>query len=302
MKIRQADFKLRTILLKHYYSLVKPGIIYGNVVTILAGFLLAAGGRIDLRLLVATVFGVSFVMAAGCVFNNYIDRDIDALMERTKSRVLVSGLIPPRHALVYGGVLGVLGFSLLFFFTNMLAVFIAAVGAFFYVIVYSMWGKRQTVYGTLIGSVSGAVPPVAGYCAVTGYFDLGALLLFLILCVWQMPHSYAIAIYRLGDYQAAGVPVLPVVKGIAHTKVHIRLYIIVFAALATLLFAVGYVGTLYFSIIIPLVVGWLYLSLKKVNGSEERQWARRMFLFSILVLMIFSLLVSFGPANTPSIF
>ena len=207
--------------LKRYLLVTKPGIIFGNLIAVAGGYFLAAQGQIDLGLLLATVIGLSLVVASGCVMNNCIDRDIDRHMQRTRGRVLVTGQISLLAALAHGVVLGLAGFGLLWWYTTPVATALAAFGFFIYVGVYSLWMKRRSVYGTLVGSLSGAMPPVVGYCAVTGQFDTGAALLLLIFCLWQMPHSYAIAIFRFDDYSAAGIPVLPVKEGIRVTKQHI---------------------------------------------------------------------------------
>ena len=183
-------------MFKQYLQVTKPGIIFGNLISVIGGFLLASKGHIDYPLFVWTLLGVSLVVASGCVFNNYIDRDIDRKMERTKNRVLVKGLISPEASLVYATLLGIAGFMLLWFGANPLACWLGVMGFVVYVGVYSLYMKRHSVYGTLIGSLSGAAPPVIGYCAVTGDFDSGAAILLAIFSLWQMPHSYAIAIFR----------------------------------------------------------------------------------------------------------
>jgi len=226
---------------KRYLLITKPGIIMGNLISVLGGFFLAANGSQSLQLLLMTLMGVSLVIASGCVFNNYIDRDIDGLMERTRNRVLVKGLISPRASLIYASLLGVAGVVLLGQI-NGLAALLGGLGFVVYVGLYSLWLKRRSVYGTLVGSLSGAMPPVIGYCAVRGEFDSGALVLLLIFSLWQMPHSYAIAIFRLRDYQAAGIPVLPVLRGIRVTKDHMLGYIIAFALAALMLTGTGYAG------------------------------------------------------------
>lgn len=194
-------------MFKQYLQVTKPGIIFGNLISVIGGFLLASKGHIDYPLFIWTLLGVSLVVASGCVFNNYIDRDIDRKMERTKNRVLVKGLISPEASLVYATLLGIAGFMLLWFGANPLACWLGVMGFVVYVGVYSLYMKRHSVYGTLIGSLSGAAPPVIGYCAVTGDFDSGAAILLAIFSLWQMPHSYAIAIFRFKDYQAANIPV-----------------------------------------------------------------------------------------------
>lgn len=196
---------------KAHIVLTKPGIILGNVITTAGGFALASRGDIDFRLFFLTLIGLSFVIASSCVFNNYIDRHVDAKMGRTKNRALATGEISIKNALIFGMLLGLIGVWILFVYTNPLTVSIALAGFLIYVFPYS-FGKYRTTYGTLIGSVAGATPPLVGYCAVTNSFDLGALILFFVVVFWQMPHFYAIAIYRFKDYAKAGIPVLPVKK------------------------------------------------------------------------------------------
>ena len=196
-------------MLKRYLLVTKPGIIFGNLISVVGGFFLSSKGSLELDLFLATLVGVSLVIASGCVFNNYIDRDIDCLMERTRNRVLVQGLIGPRATLGYATGLGIVGVALLYW-VNPLSAALGGLGFVVYVGLYTLWLKRRSVYGTLVGSLSGATPPVIGYCAVSNEFDSGALILLLIFSLWQMPHSYAIAIFRFKDYQAAAIPVLPV--------------------------------------------------------------------------------------------
>src|SRR3989442_676200 len=148
--------------MRNYYQLTKPGLVYGNAVAVIAGFALASRGNFNFTLFLETLIGISLVMASGCVFNNYIDRDIDAVMERTKDRALVIGAVSGRGTLVYGTLLGALGFLALALWTNLLTVIVALTGFFFYVVLYTILSKRRSVYGTVIGSVSGAVPPVVG--------------------------------------------------------------------------------------------------------------------------------------------
>ena len=148
--------------LKRYLQVTKPGIIFGNLISAAGGFLLAAQGAIDWWLFAATVIGLSLVVASGCAINNCIDQDIDAKMARTQKRVLVTGAMSTKAALAHGVVLGLAGFALLWFGTNPLATGCVLFGFVIYVGVYSLYMKRNSVYGTLVGSLSGAVPPVAG--------------------------------------------------------------------------------------------------------------------------------------------
>ncbi|ATA19008.1 protoheme IX farnesyltransferase [Gibbsiella quercinecans] len=279
-------------MIKQYLQVTKPGIIFGNLISVVGGFLLASKGSIDYPLFLATLVGVSLVVASGCVFNNYIDRDIDKKMERTKNRVLVKGLIAPSASLVYATVLGIAGFILLYTAANPLAMWLAVMGFVVYVGLYSLYMKRHSVYGTLIGSLSGAAPPVIGYCAVTNEFDAGALILLAIFSLWQMPHSYAIAIFRFKDYQAANIPVLPVVKGISVAKNHITVYILAFM-IATLMLALsGYAGYKYLIVAAAVSVWWLGMALRGYKAENDSIWARKLFVFSIVAITSLSVMMS----------
>ncbi|MFA3759950.1 heme o synthase [Yersinia sp. 2544 StPb PI] len=286
-------------MIKQYLQVTKPGIIFGNLISVVGGFLLASKGVIDYPLFLATLIGVSLVVASGCVFNNYIDRDIDSIMERTKNRVLVKGLIDPKVSLIYASVLGIVGMLLLYVAANLLAMMLAIIGFVIYVGVYSLYMKRKSVYGTLIGSLSGAAPPVIGYCAVTGQFDMGALILLLIFSLWQMPHSYAIAIFRFKDYQAANIPVLPVIKGISVTKNHITLYILAFMVATLMLTLSGYAGYKYLVVAAAVSVWWLGMALRGYKATNDSVWARKLFVFSIIAITSLSVMMSVD-FNVPS--
>lgn len=238
------------------------------------------------------MLSMSLIIGAGCVFNNVIDQDIDGVMARTKNRPLVVGTVSEKAALLYGALLAILGALLIYFTTNLLTTIIALIGLFFYVIVYSLFLKRKSTYGTIIGGIAGAVPPVVGYCAVTNQFDIGAFLLFLILFAWQIPHFYAISIYRLSDFRAARIPILPVKKSIYYTKVSMVLYIIVFSIAAVMPILFGYVGIYYFLVATILSVSWLGLGIKGlISIDNERLWARKMFILSIIVITVLCLMM-----------
>src|SRR5471032_803405 len=287
-------------MIKQYLQVTKPGIIFGNLISVIGGFLLAAKGSIDFPLFLSTLVGVSLVVASGCVFNNFIDRDIDRIMEITKNRVLVMGLIPPKTTLVYATILGIVGFALLYLGANPLAMWLAVMGFVVYVGVYSLYMKRKSVYGTLVGSLSGAAPPVIGYCAVTGQFDMGAAILLLIFSLWQMPHSYAIAIFRFKDYQAAGIPVLPVVKGISVAKHHITVYILAFMIATLMLTLSGYAGYKYLIVAGAVSIWWLGMALKGYKAENDIVWARKLFGFSIITIMSLSFMMSVDFNSAPT--
>ncbi len=278
---------------KLYYRLTKPGIIYGNLFTATAGFLLASKWHINWGLLLATLLGISLIIASACVFNNYIDREIDAQMVRTKERALASGKIQASHALLFATILGIVGLSVVILRVNMLTALIGFIAFVDYVVLYG-FAKRRSVHGTLVGSIAGAMPPVAGYTAVTNNFDTAALILFLIMVCWQMPHFYSIAMYRFKDYKRAGLPVLPVKKGMRHTKLQILAYIVAFTVFSTSLTFFGYTGYSYLSVLLVLGLLWFKKGSATFHNTEDSAWGRRMFLFSLTVMMVMSCAIAIG--------
>lgn len=277
---------------KAYISLTKPGIIMGNAITAVSGFVLASKGRFDLSLFVAMLIGLSLIIASGCAFNNYIDRKADQKMPRTQNRPLAKGGISVQSANVFAIVLGLFGVFFLSAFVNALTTTIALIGFSVYVLFYSFL-KYRTTHATLIGSIAGAVPPVVGYTAVTGQLDLAALILFTIIVLWQMPHFFAIAIYRLEDYAAASIPVLPVKKGIPATKIQMLLYTLAFTGASCALSLSGYVGKAYLITTLSFGTIWVYLCIKGLTATNNKLWARKMFIFSLVVVTGLSAVIPF---------
>nr|WP_314487892.1 heme o synthase [uncultured Pseudomonas sp.] len=277
---------------KHFIQITKPGIIFGNVISVAGGFFLAAKGHVDFTLLLAVIVGTCLVVASGCAFNNCIDRDIDQKMERTKNRVMVQGGMSLTVALVYATLLGVAGFGLLYVQANPLAAYCALAGFVVYVGFYSLWLKRKSVHGTLVGSLSGAMPPVIGYCAVSNSFDLAAVTLLVMFSLWQMPHSFAIAIFRFNDYRAANIPVLPVARGVLAAKKQILLYILAFVLATLMLTLGGYAGIGYLVVAAAMGLYWLYMAWGGYKAQDDSKWARKVFGFSILTVMALSLMMS----------
>jgi protoheme IX farnesyltransferase len=277
---------------KNYVLVAKPGIVFGNLISAAAGFFLASRGQVDGLALLLTLIGISLVVASGCVFNNCIDRKLDQKMIRTRNRTLAQGLISLKSAIAYATILGIVGLTLLWTTTNVLSVVIVLLGLVIYVGIYSLYMKRNSVYGALIGSLAGATPPVAAYCAVTGRFDMGALLLLSIFSLWQMPHCYAIAIYRYEDYMTAAIPILPVKRGTAVTIKHIIGYILAFMAATLMLTASGYTGYSTFTVAIVLGLSWLCLAWSGFKASDEQFWAKKLYIFSMLTIVILSVTIS----------
>lgn len=275
---------------KTYYLLTKPGIIMGNLITTLSELFLASKGHLDLPLFSLTLLGLGPVIASACVFNNYIDRDADKKMSRTKNRPLPLGLITEYKALLFATALGLFGLFILFLYTNLIATTISFLGFLIYVGLYS-FTKYHTTYATLIGSIAGAIPPVVGYTAISNRFDLAAALLFIILVLWQMPHFFAIALYRFKDYSLASIPTLPNIKGNRTTKIHMLLYVLAFA-LTTPLLAFRHTGPLYLISALILSLSWLYLSLKGFKTTDDELWAKQMFRLSLIIITLLCLVIS----------
>ncbi|MCA9325628.1 heme o synthase [Candidatus Saccharibacteria bacterium] len=277
--------------LRQYYQLVKPGILYTNVLTAFAGYLFATQWHVDWLLLAYLVIGIGLVIASACVFNNYIDRGIDAKMARTQKRALANGTISAQQALWYATMLGVTGFAILILGTTMLVTMIGLVAFIDYVVLYG-WTKRHSVHGTLIGTVSGGASLVAGYAAGTGRLDWVAAGLFLLMLGWQMPHFYAIAIRRHDDYQRAGLAMLPVVKGLKRTKLEMLLYSVVFLATAAALSFIGPAGWSFAIFMIAIGGWWLGLILQGFSTDDDIIWAKKVFGFSLIIILVMPIAIS----------
>lgn len=280
---------------KAYWQLTKPGVLYGNVLTGVAGYLLAAQGGVDWVSFFAMLIGMTMVVAAACVINNYLDQDIDKVMERTKKRPSVTGALPGSHMVIYGTLLGVIGITILYLGTNWLTVWIGIIGFITYVWLYGALSKRQSVYGTHVGSISGALPIAGGYAAVTGVIDPGLIIVFLILFFWQFPEFFSIGIYRRKEYAAAKVPIWPVVRGVPSTIKQIFVYTILYVAGTLALVAYGYVGYSYLVVMTLFGVHWIWLGSKGFSAKQPEKWARKMFRYAMINLLVLCAAISVGP-------
>ncbi|MCZ8517507.1 heme o synthase [Paenibacillus filicis] len=283
---------------KDFVQLAKPGIIFSNLITAFGGFWVASKWNIDWALMIYTLIGTALVMGGGCVLNNYLDRDLDIKMARTQNRPTASGKISAQTVLWYGITLSIAGVALLWFGANSIAAMLGLIGLFLYVWVYTAWFKRTSVWNTFVGSFSGAMPPVIGYCAVHPNPDTGALLLFLIMFLWQPPHFWALAIRRMEDYRNAGYPMLPVVKGTYQTKISMIRYVVLLVPVSMLLSVYGYAGQIYFYASAVMGLYWAYLCIKGFKAEDEELWAKKTFIYSINYLtLLFIIMV----INTPHI-
>ncbi|MBY8912325.1 heme o synthase [Bacillus sp. YC2] len=273
---------------KDFLSLIKIGIVNSNLITTFTGMWLALHisglsflGNLNTVLL--TLIGSSLIIAGSCAINNYYDRDIDHLMERTKVRPTVTGKIQPNQALWSGILLVALGLIMLLMTTVMAAV-IGFIGVFTYVVLYTMWTKRRYTINTVVGSVSGAVPPLIGWTAVEGHIGVVAWVLFMILFIWQIPHFLSLAIKKTEDYRAANIPMLPVVHGFEVTKRQIIVWV---ACLLPLPFFLGSLGLPIVILGTLLNVGWLVLGLMGFRMKNIMKWATLMFVYSLNYMTIY---------------
>jgi len=273
-------------------ALLKLNVLIANVLPVFTGFWLAlyfSGAALNeyWGLFILTMLGSTFVMAGALIINNWYDVDIDSVMDRTKNRPTVTGHISLRTVLLLGIFLSILGFILLFF-TTIEATIYAFVGWFTYVILYTMWSKRKYTLNTVIGSVSGAVSPLIGWTAIASGFQLVPIVLFIILFIFQMPHTFAIAMRKYDEYKAAGVAMLPVVYGFDMTKRQILVYV---TCLLPLPFFLGALGTTFIIIATLLNVSWIVLSIYGFMTKDDEKWARWMFLYSVNYIAILFLLM-----------
>ncbi len=281
--------------LRAYYRLTKPGVLYGNVLTAIAGYFLASSGSLEAEPFFAMLIGMTATVASACAFNNYLDRDIDAKMSRTKSRPSVTGELTGTGMLTFASILLIIGMITLLLWTNMLVVVIGIIGFVTYVWLYGALSKRSSIHGTLVGSISGAMPIAGGYAAVSGSVDPGLIVVTLILFFWQFPEFFSIAIYRRKEYATANVPVLPVVMGKQAAVPRIFVYTVLYVVATLTLTPLGYTGWIYFWIMAAAGAYWIWLGFKGFTTNNIDQWAKKNFRFSMISILLLCLMLSIGP-------
>lgn len=282
--------------LKAFYQLTKPGIVRGNAIHVAAGALLASRFSIDIVTLLAVLAGTSLVIASACVVNNYLDRSIDKRMKRTMHRPSVTGSVSLLSAMVFAGILLMTGLGLLFIWASVVVVILGMIAYVLYVFVYGL-AKRTTVHSTLIGAIPGALPAMAGYVAIIGEITVGAWLVFLLVFAWQMPHFYAISLFRREEYRSAGLPVLGAVKSFEYVYHAMFAYIIVYVAAVAAIIYFGVVGPPAGLLLLAGAVYWLVVFVS-TSTNDHSKWARSVFGSSLvltLVLLLASILNVYVP-------
>ena len=268
-----------------YVRLTKPRIIELLLITTVPSMFLAASGVPKIGLVVATLIGGTAAAGGANAINQYLDRDIDQLMHRTRHRPLPAHQIPPRHALMFGISLAVAAFSFMTLTVGVLAASLTASAVVFYAVVYTLWLKRRTAQNIVIGGAAGAVPVLVGWAAVTGRVEAPALGLFLIVFLWTPPHFWALSLVYREDYAAAGVPMLPVVAGIDRTTQQMWWYAVVLVICTIAFIPVGGMGWPYGVAAAGLGV-WFLRSVRRVRTDSSRRAAMRVFRDSIVYLTL----------------
>ncbi|MFJ7933015.1 heme o synthase [Sporosarcina sp. NPDC096371] len=286
-------------VLKDFLALIKIGIVNSNMITAFTGLFLAFqfSGKNFLQhidLLIYALGGSGLIIAGSAALNNLIDRDIDPIMSRTKSRPTVTGRFKASTVWAIAFTFIIAGEALLFAASPAAGLWGLA-GIFSYVVLYSMWSKRRHVSNTIVGSISGAIPPLIGWAAVEPALGAGAWALFLIMFIWQPPHFYALAMRRTEEYRAANIPMLPVVKGFARTKKSMLVWVLL---LFPLPFLLTELGISFIVLATVLNIGWLYLALKGFKAKDDLKWASAMFIYSLnymtilfVAMIIFSIFI-----------
>ncbi len=270
-------------VVRAYVALTKPRIIELLLVTTVPTMVIAQRGIPPVSLVLATLLGGSLAAGSANAINNYFDRDIDQLMQRTSRRPLPRASVTPAAALRFGVVLGVTSFAWLAATVNLLSAVLAMAAILFYVFVYTLGLKRRSPQNIVIGGAAGCVPVLVGWAAVTGEVGLPALLLFAIVFAWTPPHFWALALKYRDDYERAGVPMMPVVRGVAETARQILLYSVLLVCVTLMFGAVGQMGMLY--LVSALLLGGLFISKawQLLRNADERN-AMRLFRYSITYL------------------
>ncbi len=276
--------------LVEHLMLVKPGIVALVLLATLAGVYIGASGAPGASSIFWTLAGVGLATAGAATLNNYVDRDIDGMMDRTSARALVTGSVSPEAALAGGLALTVSGLVALAIKVNLLSAALTGASVFIYVVLYGMILKRRSSMANQIGGIAGALPPVIGYAAVTGGLGVEALAMFAIVSLWQQPHALCLALRYKDDYASASIPVVPVAFGVAATKLRILLYTIVLVPASFMPYLIGAAGMRY--AVAAVAAGCVYLILTIRFYRSQRDSDTFLFIYSMMYLAtLFSFMV-----------
>ena len=272
-------------LLKSYYELCKPNVVYMMLICAFVGMLLAEESVSSFWYLFVSLSGIAFCAASAAAINQVIDRNTDASMTRTDQRPLPQGELSATHASIFALVIGILGALILYLYVNTLTMILTLASLIGYAFIYTVYLKRATPQNIVIGGLAGAAPPLLGWASVSNTIDPYALLLVLIIFVWTPPHFWALAIYRKDEYAKESIPMLPVTHGVIFTKLQIVLYTIILFIVSLLPYVVLMSGEIYLFSALVLSTLFLYYSIN-LYYSEDDEDAMKTFQFSIYYIFL----------------
>ena len=278
---------------KDYFMLMKPRVMSLVVFTAVSGMLLAPG-NIHPLIAFAAVLCITIGAGSAAAINMWYDRDIDAIMKRTQKRPIVTGAVKADEALAFGVITGTMAVIMMAVSVNIISAILLVFTILYYVYIYTIWLKRTSVQNVVIGGVSGALPPIIGWASVTGNISLQAFSLFAIIFIWTPPHSWALALYRSGDYKNCNVPMMPVIKGVLYTKKQIMFYSILMFFISLWPYFLNISNYLYLVTAIISGLIFLYYAVNLFTDTEQNHAAKKLFWYSILYLfIIFLSLITF---------
>jgi len=270
---------------RDFYEMCKPRVVMLMILTSLVGMFLAVPGMVPLDILIFGNIGIALVAGSGAVVNHLIDHKVDSLMKRTHNRPIPQGRVDPKQAAIFAAAIGIAGLLILLFLVNPLCAWLTLASFIGYAFIYTGYLKRATPQNIVIGGLSGAMPPLLGWAAVTGTIEPGALILVLIIFAWTPPHFWALAIHRKEEYAKTGIPMLPVTHGEHITKIHIILYTVIMFLITLLPYLTGMSGPIYLLAAVILGLGFLAWSLLLMY-KPKASTAMDTFRYSIVYLMV----------------
>ena len=272
-------------LLKSYYELCKPNVVYMMLICAFVGMLLAEESVSSFWYLFVSLSGIAFCAASAAAINQVIDRNTDASMTRTDQRPLPQGELSATHASIFALVIGILGALILYLYVNTLTMILTLASLIGYAFIYTVYLKRATPQNIVIGGLAGAAPPLLGWASVSNTIEPYALLLVLIIFVWTPPHFWALAIYRKDEYAKESIPMLPVTHGVVFTKLQIVLYTIILFIVSLLPYVVLMSGEIYLFSALALSTVFLYYSINLYYSNDDED-AMKTFQFSIYYIFL----------------
>lgn len=275
----------KVTLLRSYYELCKPNVVYMMLICAFVGMLLAEESVSSFGYLFVSLTGIAFCAASAAAVNQVIDRNTDASMTRTDQRPLPQGELSPTHASLFALIIGILGALILYLYVNTLTMILTLSSLVGYAFIYTVYLKRATPQNIVIGGLAGAAPPLLGWSSITNTIDPYALLLVLIIFVWTPPHFWALAIYRKDEYAKESIPMLPVTHGVAFTKLQIVLYTIILFIVSVLPYVVLMSGEIYLFSALILSTIFLYYSINLYFSNDDED-AMSTFQFSIYYIFL----------------